>query len=60
MSQVIQEKIFPQATLQKSTINLRTYTGEHMKVVGELHMTVIYGGQSKQLPLYIVPGSGLL
>ena len=58
MSQVTQESVFPQATLHKSTIYLRTYTGEPMKVVGELQVTATYGGQCRQLPLYIVPGNG--
>ena len=58
MSQDIQEHVFPEATLQQSAINLRSYMGEPMKVLGELPVTAVYNGQAKQLPLYIVPGQG--
>ena len=43
MSQVTQEKVFPWATLHKSPIHLRTYTGEPMEVVGELQVIAAYG-----------------
>ena len=58
MSQVTQERVFPQAMLHESTIHLRTYTGEPMEVMGELQVIAAYNGQQRQLPLYIVPGSG--
>ena len=59
MSQVTQERVFPRAMLHESTIDLRTYTGEPMEVMGELQVIAAYNGQQRQLPLYIVPGSGL-
>ena len=34
MSRIVQEKLFPQASLQKSATTLRIYTGEAMRVVG--------------------------
>ena len=58
MSQAVQERLFPQATLQATTTNLRTYTGEAMKVIGKLPVTATYANQSKALTLYIVPGHG--
>ena len=58
MSQAVKEKLFPQATLQATTTNLRTYTGEAMKVIGKLPVTATYANQSKALTLYIVPGNG--
>ena len=47
MSQAVQERLFSQATLQATTTNLRTYTGEAMEVTGKLPVTVTYANQSK-------------
>ena len=58
MSRIVQEKLFPQASLQKSATTLRTYTGEAMRVIGKLQVIVTYGSQTKTLTLYIVPGNG--
>ena len=58
MSQATQEHVFPQAMLQQSAINMRTYTREPIEVLGELQVTAVYNGQAKQLPLYVVPGQG--
>ena len=58
MAQAIQEKLFPEAILKQSPTRLRTYTGESMKVIGELPVTATYGNESKRLTLYIVPGNG--
>ena len=52
MSRIVQENLFPQASLQKSATTLRTYTGEAMRVIGELHVIVTYGSQTKTLTLY--------
>ena len=56
MTQEVKGKLFPEATLQQSTTQLRTYTGEPIEVVGELPVTATYGNQSNNLTLYIVPG----
>ena len=58
MSRIVQEKLFPQASLQKSATTLRTYTGEAMRFIEELQMIVTYGNQTKTLTMYIVPGNG--
>ena len=58
MSRIVQEKLFPQASLQKSATTLQTCTGEAMRVVGELQVIVTYRSQTKTLTLYIVPGNG--
>ena len=34
------------------------YTGESIRVIGELSVTAIYGNQSKKFTVYIVPGRG--
>ena len=42
----------------KSTLALRTYTGEQLVVVGEVSVEVQYQDQTKHLPLLIVEGEG--
>ena len=41
-----------------SNTKLRTYTGEHIVVLGKATVTVKYKEQTKQLPLHIVGGNG--
>ena len=48
--------IVPDATLQPSRVVLKTYTEERMTVLGELHVKVQYGRQSKTLPVIVVAG----
>ena len=50
--------LLPDAILQKSRVELKTYTGERITVMGELNVEVQYGQQSKALPLLIVAGDG--
>ena len=50
--------LFPHLTLCKRRVVLKTYTGETMPVVGELHVQVCYGTQSTCLRLVVVGGSG--
>ena len=51
--------LFPDLPMKKSTMMLRTYTGENMDVRGEIEFDVWYGDQRKSLPLVIVAGNGL-
>ena len=44
--------------LQPSTIELHTYSGEELKVLGSITVTVDYQGQQEELPLLVVNGSG--
>ena len=46
--------------LLPSSIRLRTYSGEEIKVLGSIHVTVdvIYRGQCRRLPLLVVPTDG--
>jgi len=44
--------------LQPSTIELHTYSGEELKVLGSITVTVDYQGQQEELPLLVVKGSG--
>lgn len=45
-------------TLQNTSIKLRTYTGEALKILGSLRVHVEYNGQVKQLPLLVIPATG--
>ena len=52
-------KLFPNANLHASTLLLRTYTGETMKVLGELPVRVQYDQQGPmELELVVVQGHG--
>lgn len=43
------EKVLP-----LKEVNLRTYTGENLKICGCIAVTVTYNGQTKKLPLLVV------
>ena len=58
MSSEQQQRLLPAAELQESSIVLRTYSSEQIQVLGELPVHVIYGNQSKHLPLLVVQGNG--
>ena len=45
-------------TLQPSTAQLHTYSGEPLPVVGQAEVKVQYGEQELQLPLIVVGGKG--
>ena len=49
---------FANTMLAPSDIRLKTYTGEKLKVLGEMSAQVRYRGQECLLPLLIVSGSG--
>ena len=56
------DKLWPNLTtapaIQKSDILLRTYTGEHLDVVGSISVDVHYKEQIAHLPLTVVAGRG--
>lgn len=59
MSESSFRQLFPDQQLQKSSVELKTYTGESMKTVGAVEVEVSYQGQEpKTLSLVIVQGSG--
>ena len=52
-------QLFSELPLKESTVRLRTYTGEEMKIIGEVDVKVKYLDQQLQeLPLVVVRGSG--
>ena len=59
MSGAVFTSHFPQKHLSPSAVTLKTYTGEPMKVLGEVEVSVQYEQQPpQQLPLVIVEGGG--
>ena len=58
MSQTTFQGLWPGRSLQPSQVHLRAYTKEPILVVGCCNVNVVYNGQSAQLPLLVVGGSG--
>ena len=58
ISEKTRKKIFPNAVLSKSSVLLKTYTGEPMPVLGEMNVEVKYGSQILILTLTVIEGSG--
>ena len=53
------KKLFPHLKTRRSQLVLKIYTGQAMKVVGEVTMSVSYQGQpAKSLDLVVVQGNG--
>ena len=57
ISMNIYKKLFPNTSLNASTLHLKTYTGEPMPVAGEIDVEVQYGSQVCILSLTVVEGS---
>ena len=58
MSEKIQQKKLPNLELQPSTVTLKTYSGEQLKVLGQAQVKVIYKTQKVDAPLVVVAGEG--
>ena len=58
ISEQTRKKMLPDVPLSKSTLLLKTYTGEVMPVLGEMKVEVKYRSQTVTLTLTIVEGSG--
>ena len=60
MSETTYYALWPQGgpTIHQSTISLKTYTGEPIKVRGRAEVQVEYNDQTLQLPILVVEGSG--
>ena len=58
MSETECNKLFPRAPLKKSSMLLRTYSGECLPVIGEMEVRVQYRPQDHNLVLTVVAGSG--
>ena len=62
ISETTLKQVMPEvlANLQESSVHMKTYSGEPLKVLGKLHVAVEYGEQHAQLPLYAGDGPTLL
>ena len=49
---------WPGRHLQPSTVKLKTYTGEALRVLGSIEVKVCHGGQEAKLPLLVIQGKG--
>ena len=59
VSQETVRKLSPHVKVNRSDVILRTYSGERLRVLGEISAVVEYDGQPKQqLPLIVVEGQG--
>ena len=56
------KKLWPSARappLESSDVQLQTYTGQSLPVLGTIHVDVSYKNQNAELPLVVVEGHGL-
>ena len=51
-------KLWPGRQLKKSDTTLRTYSGEQIKTLGSIDVTVVYNNQTVDLPLLVIEGEG--
>ena len=58
ISKATYQNMFSEVPLNTVPLRLRTYTGEHIPVVGEMITQVQYGSQAKELGLIVVQGEG--
>ena len=58
ISEQLQKQLFPKGSVEPSPLQLQTYTGERLGVIGQIQVTVRHHAQEKQLALHIVSGSG--
>ena len=58
ISDGVRKSLFPDLRLRNSSVVLKTYTGEPMEVVGNLHVDVCYKQQQAKLVLVVVGGNG--
>ena len=58
ISEVKYKEHFSETKLRESSTLLKTYSGERLKVVGEIEVNVEYENQSAKLILTVVAGDG--
>ena len=57
ISEETYKEFWPDMSLQDTTVNLKTYTGTPLKVLGVMNASVSYGQQSVKLPLLVIEGT---
>ena len=58
VSEDTRKQHWPEQQLRESTARLKTYSGEHLEVLGSMDVEVAYGEQQVILPLLVVKGGG--
>ena len=58
VSEETQQELWATAVLQKTSVQLKTYTGTPLKVLGVMNATVCYEQRTVTLPLLVVAGVG--
>ena len=58
ISEETYNKQYPNTPLQKSSLTLRTYTGQPLQVSGQITVDVSYHSQQETHILYVVKGAG--
>ena len=58
MSESTLKQKLPNLKLQASTVMLKTYSGEQLKVLGQAQVKVTYKTQEVEAPLIVVAGDG--
>ena len=58
VSQAVYQKLLKEKKLERTTVQLKTYGGESLKVLGEVSVKVRQGDHEAVLPLIVVVGSG--
>lgn len=57
LSQEVYQQLFPSLKLYPSLMLLKSYTGDQVKVLGEVQVDVSYGEQKDKYTLYVVKGN---
>lgn len=58
ISQADYKRLFPKLELSKTSMRLKTYTGQEVIPTGRLKVEVSYQGQTRQLKLYVLKRGG--
>ena len=58
VSEQTYQEIWPSVPLQSTSVNLKTYSGTPLKVLGLMNVKVCYEQQTMTLPLLVVAGIG--
>jgi hypothetical protein len=58
ISETAWRESFPESELVECDVFLKTYTGEKLRVLGQMQATVVYEEQTRSLPLLVIAGNG--
>ena len=58
MSEYQYKQLREAPSLEKSSVTLRTYTGENLSTLGSIRVTATCNNQTKTLPILVITGNG--